>query len=351
MTTQDATQSGVPENDTTGADAQSQQDRQVEQSPRISAMEAIAARRESAVNDEITKFKEDTGQLDDSNHNDQVDQGQQQDQLAAQLDADTPRVLTDGLDKVMVRIKVDGVESEVSVADMQRSYQKGNAADLRLQQATQLLNEAKTIAAAPPPVGIGAKTPAAEDTASSKSAGGLEQGKEFVSALFEGDEAKALEALAKLGIGRTEEGSTQIDAQQLAAQLTPAIRQKLVEDSALDTFKSKHADIVNDPYLARMADEFLDAELKGGKPFTEALEGAATRTRDWLSSKGVSAPAPSSAPAPAPAPTDVRAAKLERKAGIDVIPALNKSATTTEPPVQTASQIIAEMRKARGMDV
>ena len=264
------------------------------------------------------------------------------DQLAAQLDA--PRVLTDDLDKVMVKTKVDGVESEVSVAEMQRQYQKGKAADLRLEEATRLLREAKA-ATVTPPVGIGSSTPAEDDPGTKKPDAGIDGQKEFVSALFEGDEEKALAALAKLGIGRSD-GPTQIDPQQLLTQLTPAVKQQLAEEVALDTFSKTYADIVKDPYLAQMADGFLEAEMKGGKSFTEALEASGTRTRDWLRSKGVPAPAPVP---PEPSPTDVRASKLERKAQMDNIPALNTAASSTVEPQATASQTIAEMQKARGL--
>jgi phage/plasmid primase-like uncharacterized protein len=45
---------------------------------------------------------------------------------------DTPKVLSDGLDKVKVRTKVDGEEGEVSIDEMLREYQKGKTADRRL---------------------------------------------------------------------------------------------------------------------------------------------------------------------------------------------------------------------------
>ena len=76
-------------------------------------------------------------------------------------------------------------------------------------------------------------------------------------------------------------------------------------------------------------------------PFVDALDVGGKRTRDWLASKGVTAPTPN--------PTTDRNTKLERKAGIDVIPALNSKATTVEEPEQSATDVINEMRKARGL--
>lgn len=258
------------------------------------------------------------------------------DQIQKQME--DPVIAPDALDKMRVKVKIDGVESEVTVAEMQRQFQKNGAAERRLEEATRLLNEAR---AAKPPVGFDPPKPAVDsDTTQQAAPGDADQGgREFLAALYDGDDEKALEALKKIGMGRSS-GPT-LDAGQLAAQLTPAIKQQLSYDSALEKFKGDYAEIVADPYLADLADRFLDAEVQGGKPFAEALETAGKKTRDWLGSKGVQPVVPN--------PTIDRNTKLERKAGIDRIPALNTKATTVEEPVQSASDIINEMRKARGL--
>ncbi len=51
----------------------------------------------------------------------------------------------------------------------------------------------------------------------------------------------------------------------------------------------------------------------------------------------------------AKATTTARDVKLERKAGIDNVHAINTKTTTTEDAPQSASDVIAEIRKARGM--
>lgn len=243
------------------------------------------------------------------------------------------------LDKLRVKVKIDGVESEVTVAEMQRQFQKNGAAERRLEEATRLLNEAR---AAKPPLGFDPPAAPSDSVVTQQATSGDadQEGKDFLAALFDGDETKALEALKKIGLGRPAKEPT-LDANQLAAQLTPAIKQQLSYDSALEKFKGDYAEIVADPYLADLADRFLDAEVQGGKPFAEALESAGKKTRDWLGSKGVQPVVPT--------PTIDRNTKLERKAGMDRIPALNTKATTVEEPVQSASDIINEMRKARGL--
>jgi hypothetical protein len=314
----DATQdTGVPESAETNETTTEER----ELSPREMAMEAISVHRES----------EEVGSTDS--------------QLAAQVaepkqEPKEDKVLeAEALDKMRVKIKIDGVESEVTVAEMQRQFQKNGAAERRLEEATRLLNEARN---QKPPVGL-EQQKQAEDTAinpkANTSGESEEEDKEFLAALFEGDETKALDLLRKIRTGRPQEPT--LDTSQLAAQLTPAIKQQLVFDSALEKFRTDYADIVADPYLANLADIHLDEEVKAGKPFTEALEEAGKKTRDWLVSKGVKPPQPT--------PTIDRNTKLERKAGIDKIPALNSKATVAEETEQSATDVIAEMRKARGL--
>lgn len=321
MTIADATQEGVlnPEAETA----------EREPTARELAMDAIASQRDQTMAAEIGQQLDAPAAAEpETKPADEV-----VDQVAAQMDE--PTVLTDGLDKVMVRIKVDGVERDVSVAEMQRSFQKGSAADQRLEQATRLLREAEARAAAPP-VGFVPAPKESDIQATPEDAN--QKAKSIYSALVEGDEEKAIAAINQMLAGRQPE-PTPLD--QLTAQLTPAIKQQLSNDIALEKFRTDYADILSDPYLPTLADQFLAEEEKSGKSFSEALDTAGKRTRDWLTSKGVSTAAPT--------PTSARESKLERKAGIDSIPALNTVATVVEEPVQSATDVINEMRKARGL--
>lgn len=253
------------------------------------------------------------------------------DQLSAQLEDKAPV----NIDDQLVRVKIDGVESEVSVAEMRRQFQKNGAAERRLEEATRLLQEAKAAQQTPPePLRFVQDDKKPDSDAD-------DEGKALLAALFEGDESKALEGLKKLGIGRGKEAPT-LNVEQIAAQITPAIRQQLFVESALEQFSMDFKDIVADPYLADLADTFLDAEVASGKPYDEALKQAGQKTRDWLASKGVKTTEAN--------PTIDRNTKLERKAGIDKIPALNSKATTVETPEPSQSDLIREARKARGLD-
>lgn len=345
MSKKDATQPGVSSEDgnqndtaviedqgqvegqtTTTDEATEQTERQL--SPREVAMAAIKVRRET--DDEA-------------------------DQLAAQMAATPavtpepepapgPRVLSEADLQSRVRIKIDGVEQIVTVAEMQRQFQKNGAADRRLAEATRLLNEAqlREQQLQTPPAAVAAKG-GSDDSTPTPADGDDGGAKAFLSSLFEGDEDKAAAALQKLLGGRSQQAPTQLSEQELAAKLTPVIKQQLVAESALEQFAVDNPDIVQDPYLADMADGFLEAEVEAGKPYVEALGTAAKKTRDWLASKGVQ-------PTPTPPPTMDRTTKLERKASIDTVPALNKAASTTVEPAQSASDVIAAMRKARGLE-
>lgn len=319
MTTPDATQPGVSN------EANEQTDEQTkapEPSARELAMEAIAVRREGIDGAEIDQAALQTEQ--------------QTEQAATPPLDSTPKVLMFDQDKTLVKVKIDGVESMVTVEEMARQFQKNGAAERRLEEATRLLNEARQQSQAmqAPPVVVAPAT-AKDDITTTQSDQG---GKEFLAALFEGDEDRALTALSKVLGGRQQPTQNE---DELIAKLTPQIKQQLIAESALEKFAVDFADVVQDPYLAQMADEFLDAEVAGGKPYAEALESAGKKTRDWLASKGVTPPAIP--------PTTSRNAKLERKEGIDQIPALHTKAVTQEDPVQTASDVINEMRKARGL--
>lgn len=305
--------------DTTSNDATGHvpSEQEVANSPRMQAMAAIRVRRDD--------------DSDDGGTNDQ--------QLALQTEM-APRVLSDGLDKTLVRVKVDGVEQEIPVAEVIRSYQKDSAAQARLNEAARILEEARRTAeaVAKPPAQVEKPAPGADTTASPTP----ETVKGFVDALFEGDTEKAVEAFTKLGITTGRADGATLDLEQVQAQLTPAIKQQLIDDSALDRFVKENADLAADPHLVSVTNAFIQEEVNGGKPYAQALEAGGQRTREWLASIGAAKPSlERSTGAHQPS-------KLERKAGIDEVPALNRTANTAQDAPVTTSSVIAEMKKARG---
>ncbi len=276
------------------------------------------------------------------------ERGVEPDQLAAQLAPEPTEKPANIFAKedTLVTVKVDGVESQVTVAEMQRAYQKGLAADKRFEEgararadAERLLAEAQKIASAPQPV---AETPKPVQNGAQDASGAELQDtvRATVKAMFEGDEDAAVDRLVALVSQRRTENPT-LDIAQLTAQLTPQIRQQMEDESALDAFAVNNKFIVDDPYLAQMADQHFDAAKKTGKSFSESLETAATAMRDWAKSKGMKIADE--------APTTDRQTKLDRKARIDNVRGLGTKAATPEVVEPTATDVIKEMRLARGL--
>lgn len=296
-------------------------EQEVAQNPRMLAMASIRVQRDGDGDD-------DTGAGD---------------QLALQTETDSPRVLTDGLDKTMVRVKVDGVEQEVPVSEVVANYQRTSVAQTRLNEATRILDEARRTAAAAtttakPPASVEQQSAPTHTTPTPEP----ETVKGFVEALFEGDTEKAVEAFAKLGLNTGRSDGATLDLEQVQAQLTPAIKQQLIDDSALERFEKANADLAADPHLVSVTNGFIQEEVNGGKPYAQALEDGAKRTRDWLASIGAAKPAPE------PTASAHQPSKLERKARIDEVQALNRTANTTQDAPASTSSVIAEMKKARG---
>lgn len=293
-------------------------EKEVAQHPRMLAMEAIKVKRDD-------------------------DDDQNGDQLALQTEAPTARVLTEDLDKTMVRVKVDGVEQEIAVADVVRSYQKDAAAQARLNEASRILEEARRTAAQTPkpPASVEEGGGNADTTVKPRSE---ETIKGFVDALFEGDTDAAVAAFAKIGLNTGRPDGATLDLEQVQAQLTPAIKQQLIDDSALERFEKDNADLAADPHLVSVTNGFIQEAVNGGKPYAQALEDGAQRTRDWLASIGAAKPRSE------PAPGAHQPSKLERKASIDEVQALNRTADTTQTAPESSSQVIASMRKARGQE-
>ena len=299
-------------------------------SPREMAMEAINIKR-------AAEFEQEAGvKLDAAPA---VEPAANADEQITRQLSEEPTVLTDGLDRTMVKVKIDGEERTVSIADAVRNYQKDSAATKRLEEATRIRREADEYAVRRTTATAVAETePRLAESDAPKA--GDSAVKEFIAALFEGDEDKAMAAFDKAtGAGRS---NPTLDPEELAKRLTPAVKQQLLVESALEQFSKDYSEIVADSHLAAVCDGYLNEELANGKPFDKATQEAGKRTRDWVRQKA-------GVPAGSELPTTPRNERLERKRGIDTIPAANARSSTTEQPQQTTSQTIAEMRAARGL--
>lgn len=340
---------------------------QVESNPRVTAMDAIAARNDGQVVDELRAAGADIPAITPAPPPPTETPAPTpapaaatpaptaapaaaaiDEQVLAQLGKQTVRV--EALDNVRISMKVDGKDWEGTIFELRRMGQLDGAAQSRLARANELLEQAERVRAAAngapapgpaaPPAGDDGKTGGGDSAPKSKDV--TEEATRLANALLGGDEEAVTEALKKILQGA--QPTQQIDTSTLVSQLVPKVKQQLSVEDATRKFASEFKDIVGDPYLASVADGHLGDVLKEEpqKPFDEALQEAGKRTRDWLASKGVK-------PASSPAPTPARDTKLERKEGIDNVAGLSTKATPPEVKEQTASDVISEMRAARGL--
>jgi len=193
----------------------------------------------------------------------------------------------DKLDSTKVKIKVDGVEREVSIAELARGHQKNAAVDKRLEdaanarrqaetvlaeantQAERIVQEAKDSSAAS---GDGRKKEAPSDKDALRQAGEL---------LYQGDHegfAEKIDAEINRRVEAARAGGATVDPAELAAR----IKTDLSWDAELSAFNRDHKDIAADPELARMFQRHLNEAAKTSTTPHEAIEAATEAVTGWL---------------------------------------------------------------------
>lgn len=220
------------------------------------------------------------------------------------------------------KIKINGVEKELTFEEIDALAQKAAAADDKFQEAARLREEAKNLAAAKPPV----KDVPADD---------IEEMRALARAIQVGDEEEAVAALRKL------KGTATPPA---LGELYSVIDAKLAFNDANRIFREEFSDLVSDPRLERMVME-RDAEVIAAgdkRPYLERYREIGGEVRAWRESI---------AGKPAPA-ADPLAAKEARKAAAPAVPpaASGKApqAKSDEDEEESVQQTIAKMSKARG---
>lgn len=271
-------------------------------------------------------------------HRNQEEEQQQEQPAAQEQPAVDQQIEAADITQQRVKVKLEGVEEEVEIKDLIAGYQKNSVASKRLNEATQKLREADEVLAK-------AREQAAQsggDTAKEESA--VDIAKQAVESLLDGDADAAAEILAKL-TGRGEASTQKVDEEAVAVR----VRQQLDRDSALTKFEQEFSDIVADPYLADLANDRLREQLTEKQAIGEQidleaeLKASGEFVRDWLKSKGV-------APSTEQSSTTVNE-RVARKQGLDSTPVLNASAGSATEQAETASSIIEEMRKERGITI
>lgn len=323
--------------------------------PRELAMEQVVASRKAVEAQELEQHRrdlknqgllvedpptaegedDDTSLVGDAGDDDEVQRRLQQEQEQAQ-----PKVVED-LNQTLVKIKVDGQERLVSLAELVTNAQKNAAADVRLQEASRLLQEAKQQAqqvATQPPEQTEQKNP---DKAEKAGQDSTQQVKEFLAAMFQGDEDRATELLSGLVKGSPPPAETAPsipDPDEIAAQVEASLERR----SALKQFATAYPEILKDQDLSTLTDMKLRRRLEAGESFADAIMSVGEEV--YLKSGHKT---PAAAEGATLTTTPAQSERLERKKAADSIRGRNASAATTREAPATPASVIAEMKAAR----
>lgn len=241
------------------------------------------------------------------------------------------------------KMKLDGVEEEVTGQEIIAGFQKNTVASRRLQEATQAKKEADQLLAA----AKAQQQPQDDSTVNDDESGQQDADVKSVAAsivesIVNGDDDAATEALTKVlagqGRGNSTQGSQPVNAEEIASQ----VKQQLNYDSALTQFSESYADIVADDELAAMTNRYLAQEVESGLHDSpqEALFAAGDRTRDWMKKMGMSAETKE---------TTTQNSRVANKRALEPVPSVSTaSAAEVAEAEQSSMDVILEMQQQRG---
>ena len=262
--------------------------------------------------------------------------GEKKDDLNQQIEQQVQTALIDDPATYKVKVKLEGQEAELPLAEVLAGYQKNEVASRRMTEATRmkqeaeaLLNQAKS-----------AKTDTGDQVAEKEQPGDQKEvAKKAMEALLDGDVDSAAEALAQLTAGRGESSTQAVET----ARIAESVKQQLDKDSALQQFEQDYADVLADPHLAQLTNSNLEAAIQSGEysTYADVLKAAGDRTRDWLKSIGA-------AVNQADTTTTPKQDRVALKQGLEQIPRVTASAGSVEEAQESVADVIAQMKAERG---
>lgn len=281
-------------------------------SPRELAMEAISSSRAS-------QFEEESG----------ISLSPQEEQIVEQL-ADPGPAPVPEVQKV--KVKVDGVEQEVDVDTLVRTFQKNSAADRRLEEATRLLREAEERAAQAEATPEPQVVEQASDDMRAEAA-------TIIDRMYDGDKDAAADALIQLmSKSRGGDQPTPAPATVDEGEITDRVLARMAVNAAFEKVKTDYPEIISNPDLEVLTAMKIDRAVASGIPRAQAMIDAAEEVYRTIGKE----PAGRQKPAPVNS-------RQDNKARLDNIPTASASATPSESPQEnnSPSSVIAEMAKKR----
>lgn len=258
--------------------------------------------------------------------------------------ADAPIYKKDG--KWYTKTKVDGKEQEVLWDSVLRTFQKNQAADVRLNQASEALREANARAKQIVDQAVidaknrqGKQPSSSGDAADEETLGIVERA---FSELVEGSPKEGAKLLAQvMGRMKATPQSAAVDIQGQVAEAVARMEEHRTLVSAVKKFETDHPDLAADPFLRSMVDkesEVLqaDPDFQGRSP-SDILEESARRAKEKIAAI---------ASRQTPAVADRHQRKVAAAAPGPGTSARRPAPQQPQPP--TVAQKLAAMRAARG---
>lgn len=255
--------------------------------------------------------------------------------------------IQEGEQEEMITIKVNGQEQQVPRSQVLehgvRTLQKESAADKRLAEASNLMRQAQSYEQQVRQLEQEILVKQAQSTGKAPSrvdvTDAKERARQVISKMMDGEEDEAADLLAEIVSGR-DTATPPIDAQRIATEAAELAGQRIETKSALKQFNAEYPDILADPYLYELTDQET-IKVQREHPewgLSEILQEAGSRVRQWKGGIGEKETGLSETE--------------QRKRGAQK-PIRAASARAETPPEQappTRSDVVANMRKQRGLE-
>lgn len=242
---------------------------------------------EADENDILSDLKKQKDPEADDDHEDQEDD--QGDDTSTDEDEDDGRILSRKL-----KAKVDGVEEEVSIEEMLRSYQKARAADERLRRASEiekdLAQRQQQLLELQNRLLERQNEPKRDDPA--KPSEEEDAQRELMDAIFSGDEEKAAKAMARRDRAleqRLSENFSKrsIEIEQQAIRRASEAALEASWNASINDLAAERDDVASDEFLSAVFNRHLaDAVGTLGKS-KEAIKVAEYHYDAWAESRGI----------------------------------------------------------------
>lgn len=295
----DTIDNDVSEEDTVGDESNAE---------RLSAVDAIAARREAEILDESGENETDIDEDDD------IDE--------KELDNDKK-----SLDEQLINVKIDGEAFDLPLSEVISGYQKNAVASERLRAATERLKEVERREAE-----LSSKSNVSESLPDSidNGEGDNSEAKRIYDQLFFGDDDDGVKVIDELLQRRGQDPT--INSEQVVSQAKEQVLLTIQYNDALERFKQNYPDIVQDDFLAEKAMSLLNEAAAQSKTYDEAFTKVGDDTMLWVNKYR-------------------QGDRQQRKAGLEDEPTRRSVRADRPPPKkeETIADVIAEMRKSRGL--